>query len=166
MTVHDHAAGTSVVGLIDFGDMVYTWTVSEIAIAAAYLLITLRYPNDARPSDTPGAAGAAAGDVTDADVAPRPLDNDEIALLAALVGPYADAHPLTESEWAVLPTLIASRIAMSLIIGSYSSSQDPQNLYLRITLRPGWEALRALRAVPNARLLRAMRNDEVRGAPP
>ena len=51
---------------------------------------------------------------------------------------------------------------MSLIIGAYSASRDPENVYLRITLRPGWEALRALRAVPSARLLHAMRNDAAR----
>ncbi len=51
---------------------------------------------------------------------------------------------------------------MSLIIGAYSASRDPENAYLRMTLQPGWEALRALRAVPNARLLHAMRNDAAR----
>ena len=46
----------------------------------------------------------------------------------------------------VLPTLIACRLAMSLTIGTYSASQEPDNAYLRLTLQPGWRALQLLRA--------------------
>ena len=40
---------------------------------------------------------------------------------------------------------------MSLSIGAYSASKDPENEYLRLTLLPGWKALQQLRAMPAQR---------------
>ena len=121
-------------GLIDFGDMVHSWLVNDVAIAAAYVLITLQYAD--------GPAG------------PRLA---QLEALAAIVRAYDAQLPLREEEWRVLPTLIASRIAMSLTIGAFSSSKDPDNEYLKLTLRPGWEALKQLRATPAAALEAALR---------
>ena len=43
-------AGTAVEGVIDFGDMCYTWLVNEVAITAAYAVIALHYE---RPPGAP-----------------------------------------------------------------------------------------------------------------
>jgi len=103
----DPAAGM-LTGLIDFGDLSYTWRVCEVAIAAAYALIATHY----------GASKPAAP--------PTPLSEEAAA--GALVGGYVAelarlGLKLSEEEWTVLPTLIAVRIAMSLTIGNYSSAK-------------------------------------------
>ena len=132
------AGGTQVLGIIDFGDMTYSWLVNEIAIATAYALIALHYS-----ARTAGTAGVAA---------PPALSELEVAI--AMTSSYAaemtalGQRGLTVAEWAVLPTLIACRITVSLIVGAYSSAQDPANEYLKLTQLPGWEALKRLRAVP------------------
>ena len=118
-------AGEEVVGILDFGDLVRSWQVCELAVTAAYILITLDY------EETPAALA--------------PLD----AVRAVAAG-YNGELPLTDDEWAVLPTLIAARLALSLTVGSYSAAQDPSNEYLRLTLAPGWRALQRWRATPHA----------------
>jgi len=116
-----------VLGVIDFGDMMSTWLVNELAITAAYVLIMMEYD---RKDD-----GAALPSPTEA--------------LLAVIGAYASKVPLTEDEWTVLPILVACRVAVSLTVGAYSSSKDPDNEYLKLTLLPGWKALQQLRAVPS-----------------
>jgi len=122
----DAQAG-EVLGVIDFGDMMHTWRINEIAITAAYVAIMLQYDRaaDAPPPPEPASA------------------------LTALVQSYAAATPLSEEEWAVLPILISCRIAVSLTVGAYSSSKDPDNEYLKLTLLPGWKALQQMRARSN-----------------
>ena len=65
--------------------------------------------------------------------------------------------PITDAEWTVLPTLIAARLAVSLCIGAYSSSKDPSNEYLKLTLLPGWHAMQRLRQTPAADLADILR---------
>merc|ERR1712113_740313 len=115
-----------VVGLIDFGDLVWTWLVNELAITSAYVLISLEYES----------AATKAGHLS------------QLEALQALAYSYCDVLPLSESEWRALPTLIACRLAMSLTLGTYSASKDPENEYLKLTLVPGWKALSALRSRP------------------
>ena len=94
---------SAVLGVIDFGDMMHSWRVNEIAITAAYILIMLQYDRSA-----------------DAATPPEPE-----SALVALVQSYAALVPLTEEEWTVLPILISCRVAVSLTVGAYSSSKDP-----------------------------------------
>eukprot|EP00967_Tisochrysis_lutea_P111973 scaffold176433_cov26-Tisochrysis_lutea.AAC.2 len=106
----DPTAGT-VTGLIDFGDMSYTWRVCEVAVAAAYVVIALHY-------------GAK---TTGADAPPEPQLSEEEAVSALISGYVAElgrmGMQLSEVEWLALPTLIAVRIAMSLTLGNYSSAK-------------------------------------------
>ena len=95
--------GSAVLGVIDFGDMMHSWRVNEIAITAAYILIMLEYERSA-----------------DAAAPPEPG-----SALVALVQSYTALVPLTEEEWTVLPILISCRVAVSLTVGAYSSSKDP-----------------------------------------
>ena len=88
-------------------------------------------------------------DETPAELAP--LD----AVRAVAAG-YNGELPLTDDEWAVLPTLVAARLALSLTVGSYSAAQDPTNEYLRLTLAPGWRALQRWRATPSEEWARAI----------
>ena len=108
---------------------------NEVAICSAYMLVALKYE---RGID-----------------APPPLDQHEA--LCALISSYNAVLPLSADEWSVLPTLVAARLAMSLCIGTYSAAQDPTNEYLRLTLQPGWKALKELRQTPAAELTEALR---------
>ncbi len=131
----DEAADT-VAGVIDFGDMCQTWLVNELAICAAYIAIARFYPRAA-----PGSAPA--------DMAAVPPTADEVRAVRAsideLVAGFDAELPLSDVEKSVLPTLIASRVAVSLTVGAYSCSLDPTNEYLQLTAIPGWRALQALR---------------------
>ena len=140
--------GHKVAGMIDFGDMVYTWRVNEVAVAAAYVLIALQYPKEGGLSE----GALAEGGLSEAQAPIRP-----IAAIRALLKGYEAQLPLSETEWTVLPTLIACRIAMSLTMGAYSAALDPTNAYLRLTLEPGWKALQLLRRVPADRFGRLLR---------
>jgi hydroxylysine kinase len=135
-----------VLGIIDFGDMCHTWRVNEVAIAAAYACIALHYE---KPSTA-----------TDGEQAAKELS--EVDASVAIVGGYAAemnrlGAPMTDEEWAVLPTLIAARIAVSLCVGAYSSSKDPTNEYLKLTLLPGLKALQRLRELSAEELTAALR---------
>ena len=130
------AAGASLVGVIDFGDMVRSWQLNELAICAAYVLIYLSYDKWFEGGEGGGEAAAAA----EGGMAMEPL----LALRAVCRG-YNAERQLSEAEWAALPTLISCRLAMSLTIGMFSAAQDPDNEYLRLTLRPGWRALQLMR---------------------
>ena len=111
----DKKAPRHVVGLIDFGDMVYSYTVFEPAIAAAYAM----------------------------------LDKDDpLAVAAAVVGGYHAELPLTEQELALLPTLIAIRLCISVALSAYQQVEEPDNPYLSISERPAWDLLARLAELP------------------
>ena len=78
----------SILGIIDFGDMCYSWLINEIAIAAAYVVIALHYDNGNSPDAKPPS---------------------EIEACVAMVGSYArqmatQGLALKEAEWEVLPS--------------------------------------------------------------
>lgn len=105
----DEAAG-AITGLIDFGDLSHTWRICELAIAAAYALIALHY-------DASAAGGAPAAVRLGEEEAAASLVAGYVTELARL------GLSLNEAEWAVLPTLIAVRIAMSLTLGNFASAK-------------------------------------------
>ena len=107
------AGGSEVVGLIDYGDLVHSWQLNELAICAAYVLIYLHYDKWRAAADA--AAEAAAG-------APTPALEPLLALRAVCHAYHAE-RPLSDVEWAALPTLISCRLAMSLTIGMFSAAQ-------------------------------------------
>ena len=121
--------GQTMVGLIDFGDMVHTWLVNELAIAMAYALVTLEYERDDDDDDSTHATASLTA----------------LSAASNLLSGFESVLPLEEIERRVLPTLVSCRLAMSLTCGVASSSKDPSNAYLRLTLIPGWRALQGLR---------------------
>lgn len=66
--------------------------------------------------------------------------SDPAARIAALAGGYHAAHPLTVAEAALLPDLIAARLAVSVSISAmrHGTSDDP---YLFVSEAPAWQAL-------------------------
>ncbi|KAJ1627839.1 kinase-like domain-containing protein [Pavlovales sp. CCMP2436] len=118
------------VGVLDFGDMVRSWRVSDPSIACAYLVIQLHYK---------GVRERTAGEIS--------------ALCRAFLSGFAQACELSEDERAMLSTLVLVRICTSLVFGAYSASLDPANEYLSLMQLPGWKALRLLLDVPRTDLL-------------
>jgi hydroxylysine kinase len=137
----------NVVGLLDFGDMCHSWLVGEVAIAVAYAIIARHYPSNAScvsssKEDTPMI--------------------DDFSVAGSVLRGYSSqtcntSLALTPVEWSVLPTLIATRISVSLALGTYSSSKDPDNEYLRLTLEPGWKALKTWRSINSTECTQLLR---------
>lgn len=126
---------TAVVGIIDFGDAVYTWSINEVAIALAYSMLTDYGRSEPLRSMSCLFGGFiyAVGKCCDrADVTER-------------------LHPSSEgSECSItnalphLHTLICVRLCVSIMIGAYSISKDPTNEYLKLHAHPAKEALRTM----------------------
>ena len=116
----DDAWSRRVTGAIDFGDLVHSAQVCDLAIAAAYA--SLGKPD-------PGAA------------------------VARVAAGYHAVRPLTELELDLLDSLIATRLAVSVVNAAVQRAAVPDNAYLTISEAPAWEALERLDALP-PRLLR------------
>jgi hypothetical protein len=105
---------TSISGLIDFGDAVYSWSVLELANAMAYGLTT--------------AVG---------------LSQPALSLANIFAG-YCSVKLVSSLELRHLQTLIAVRLSTSVTMGIYSLSKDPKNEYLKLHAVPGRRALVAI----------------------
>lgn len=124
------AEGNDVVGIIDFGDMVWTKRIFELAILTAYSIL----PSVALLDD------------------PDHDDSAELSrLLAAaraVISGYTSVFStLSSLELSLLHTLIRARLAQSVTMSAYSHSKDPTNDYLLVTARPGWNTLRLLETI-------------------
>ncbi|MEO6608725.1 MAG: phosphotransferase [Aestuariivirga sp.] len=84
----------AIAGVIDFGDMVESPLVCDVAVACSYL-----FANDAEP----------------------------LAPICRFLAVYGSVLPLRQDEIAVLPVLIATRLAMTVIITNWRASQYPEN---------------------------------------
>ena len=104
-------------GLIDFGDMLRTARISELAIALAYAC--LREPIHANP----------AGDGV---------------FTRALVRGYLEVQPLEKSELELVPELVEARLAVSVSSSAWERLRDPDNAYLSVTEPHAWRFLSVL----------------------
>lgn len=102
-----------VAGVIDFGDMVHTWRVNEVAIAVAYAMLSTWGQQEG---------------------------NHILAAVALLRG-LAEVEQLHRQEVGLLRTLVACRLACSYTFGMFSYSQDPSNEYLLHHAAPAGRAL-------------------------
>ena len=132
----------AVVGIIDFGDAVYTWSINEVAIAIAYALLT-----DFGEEDPLKCVSCIYGGYVYA------VDNCRRELTHCIVAVDGSSkHCLNEAkereidrvELDHLHTLICVRLCLSIMIGAYSISMDPSNEYLKLHSHPAKEALRRL----------------------
>lgn len=96
------------IGLIDFGDMCYTNTINDLAIALTYAML-----------DKP----------------------DPIAAAIPIIKGFHEVFPLQAKEVELLYGLVAARLIISLTSSAINRKLHPQNKYLLITERPGWELL-------------------------
>lgn len=105
---------SNVGGVIDFGDVVWSSRVNDLAIAMAYAMVS-SYGK-----------------------------RSPITAAAAVLCGYHRISPIPENELALLRMLTASRLAISTTLGAYSQREDPHNEYLLLHAEPGWRALRML----------------------
>lgn len=114
-----------VAGVIDFGDMVESYYVSELAIGMAYTLVGpygkqhVFDPTKDYGDELPGGLQAA----------------------VAFYQGYTATRPLLPTERSILTTLLRCRLALSTTLGAYSISLQPWNTYLSLHAKPGWLAV-------------------------
>ncbi len=87
-------------GLLDFGDMVESHRIAEVAVACAYAMIG---------------------------------SEDAVGSVLPLIGAYHGVNPLNESELGILFGLIKTRYAISIVMASRQSRDQPENRYLLIS---------------------------------
>lgn len=101
----------TVCGVIDFGDMVYSSTIFDLAISMAYSMI----------KPVAGKKG--------------------YETASNLLKGYCKLQCLTPLELKLLRTLVACRLAASITLGALSIHEDPTNEYLRRHAQPARNAL-------------------------
>ncbi|HEV3197901.1 MAG TPA: aminotransferase class III-fold pyridoxal phosphate-dependent enzyme [Bryobacteraceae bacterium] len=75
-------------------------------------------------------------------------EQDPIAAAAQVVAAYHDVRRLSEPEIEALPTLAATRLAMSVCYCAWQARKAPDNDYLNISNRPAWELIERLATMP------------------
>ena len=102
------AQGDEVTGLIDFGDMVYSWRIGEVAIALAYALLG---------------------------------KEDPLFWAGHFLRGYHAVIPLSEMEIRVLYVLVGVRMVVSVANAAKNRVDRPDNSYIFVSEKPGWEFL-------------------------
>ena len=100
-----------VIGLIDFGDAVLTWSMNDLATAMCYSLLT-PFGRE-HPMDT----------------------------LKALFLSYQSISPLLRVEIKHLKVVIMLRLSLSIAIGAYSIAHSPMDDYLKLHAIPAKKAI-------------------------
>jgi Ser/Thr protein kinase RdoA (MazF antagonist) len=122
--------------VLDFGDMVYSRTVFDLAIGIAYALLSSNpypgpTPERGRRQSSLSLEGEGWGEGEGA------LLNTAVAIFRA----YHQVSPLTAVEIAHLYTLIAIRWCTSVAVAAHQMAQEPDNDYLAISQAGAWAAL-------------------------
>lgn len=121
------------IGIIDFGDSVYTWTINDIAIAICYALISEYGRNNAISTIT-----FLLGEL------PISLSRGHNITRIFYIGGYLSQLSLTKQELKHLKVLIACRLSISISVGAYSIYKDPTNEYLKLHAIPARKTLTML----------------------
>ena len=101
-------------GIIDFGDMLHSYTIGELAIASAYAILQ-------------------AVDI-----------EEIVSMLCSLAQGYHRAWPLNSGEIDVLFDLVCLRLCTSVCMSARERKAAPDNAYLAVSEQPAWHALKQL----------------------
>lgn len=118
LLVNDVSAPTKITGLIDFGDMVHSHIVNELAVACAYALM-----------------------------GEKPTQDGVLNAFKTIVAGYHQVRPLSDSELEVLYSLVALRLCTTVCNSALAISQQPDNEYLLVSVKPAWALLEQLSAL-------------------
>lgn len=108
--------GTTVSGVLDFGDSCNSWLIADVAIAMAYAMLS---PFAKKSGDPIGSA-------------------------ALVLRGYSVNRPLPPVETMHLRTMVAARLAASILLGAAARKEDPGNEYLLVHAAPAVNALKLL----------------------
>ena len=75
---------------------------------------------------------------------------DPLEACCHLIRAYHAIFPLEEQEVAVLFSLIAARLMITVTNAAWSKHEEPENAYLQISEQPAWALLKKLRAISPA----------------
>lgn len=121
----DSARLEFVTGVLDFGDVVHSSVVGDLAVAMAYAVPASHHLESVTQPSTPWS--------TPYDIATG----------------FAEVRPLRDDEQALLPKLVKARLAQRLILNSWLAGTDPSNAhYTGRTITTAAQALRQLLECP------------------
>ncbi|XP_025207051.1 uncharacterized protein LOC112602910 [Melanaphis sacchari] len=102
-------------GIIDVGDVIYSFTIFDFAVALCYLIMHTFKDNNAKLSDVQ---------------------------IKNFVEAYEKQYRiLNDFEVSIIHTCVCARICQSLVLGKKSSMRDLSNSYILSTQKNGWRAL-------------------------
>lgn len=107
-----------ITGMIDFGDMVHTHIINELAIACAYALM-----------------------------GEKSAQEDTLSAFKTIVSGYHKVKPLTDVELEVLYSLVALRLCTTVCNSALAIKQQPDNEYLLVSVKPAWHLLEQMSAL-------------------
>jgi 4-aminobutyrate aminotransferase-like enzyme/Ser/Thr protein kinase RdoA (MazF antagonist) len=105
-------------GIIDFGDMVHSHIINELAITCAYALM---------------------GD--------KKSPEDILSTFKIIVAGYHSVRPLLDIELEVLYSLVTLRLCVTVCNATLAIKQQPNNEYLLVSIKPAWKLLEQLSAL-------------------
>jgi len=119
--------------IIDYGDVVHSATICNLAVALAYVMLD-------KPDGSASVSLAAGGTPA--------YPTDPIGAAAQVVTAYHETYPLTEAEVDSLYTLAVTRLCFSVCIAARQTRDVPDNEYLNISNAPAWSLLERLQSIP------------------
>lgn len=102
-----------VCGLIDFGDSHFAPRIFDLAAACLYMMLHA-----------------------------TSKDMDVSSAAKSVIDGYSSTHQLSSVEKQILPICVKARLTQSLVLGAFSSQQQPDNEYVLTTAVHGWQLLR------------------------
>ena len=115
LLVDNIGAPTKITGLIDFGDMVHSHIINELAITCAYALM-----------------------------GQKSAQEDILSAFKAIVAGYHKVRPLQDVELEVLYSLVCLRLCTTICNSALAIKEQPDNEYLLVSVQPAWQLLKAL----------------------
>ncbi|KAL5239730.1 hypothetical protein ACI65C_007140 [Semiaphis heraclei] len=119
-------------GIIDVGDVVYSFTIFDFAVALCYLIMHEFKENNAKLSDVQ---------------------------IKSFVEAYEKQYRnLNDFEVSIIHTCICARICQSLVLGKKSSLRDLSNNYVLSTQKNGWRVLEELMNIEEDKFVLLLKN--------
>ncbi|GLX86084.1 aminotransferase [Thalassotalea loyana] len=115
LLIDDVNGPQKITGVIDFGDVVHSHIVNELAIACAYALMGEKREH-----------------------------HDALSTLKTIVAGYHQVRPLQDAELEVLYSLVALRLCTTVCNSALAIRQQPDNEYLLVSVKPAWLLLTEL----------------------
>ncbi len=133
--------------LLDFGDMVYSRTVFDLAIGTAYTLLNSSRANKTDPHPSPPPVRGKKSDSLSLEGEGWDESKNLLNTAVSIFRTYHQVSPLTAVEIQNLYTLIAMRWCTSVAIAAHQMAQEPDNPYLAISQQGAWIALAQWRQI-------------------